>query len=138
METTIRGVCISLLGGHAWLLHRGWAWDMTRYRDTVNERAGRILLECILVLDVRPLMVCFHCPTLQIPIPTPIPIPMKLASIKMCRTVSTEPRLIPMPIPIPTSNGYCTHFGTYIGTTLVENLFIKRMKIIIQASGGNY
>ena len=43
-------------GGHAWLLPggRAWllgghAWDMTRYGDTVNERAVRILLECILV-----------------------------------------------------------------------------------------
>ena len=52
-------------GGHAWLLWGvcmvawgvvlgcswggGHAWDTTRYRDTVNERAVRILLECILV-----------------------------------------------------------------------------------------
>ena len=36
-------------GGHAWLLQGGHAWDMTRYTDTVNERAVRILLECILV-----------------------------------------------------------------------------------------
>ena len=42
------------------------------------------------------LMVCFHCLTL---IPTPIP--MKLGSMIMCRTVSTEPRPIPIPIPIP-------------------------------------
>ena len=35
-----RGVCVAK-GGHA--------WDMTRYRDTINERAVRILLECILV-----------------------------------------------------------------------------------------
>ena len=27
----------------------GPAWDTTRYGDTVNERAVRILLECILV-----------------------------------------------------------------------------------------
>ena len=27
----------------------GRAWDMTRYGDTINERAVRILLECILV-----------------------------------------------------------------------------------------
>ena len=27
----------------------GHAWDMTRYGDTINERAVRILLECILV-----------------------------------------------------------------------------------------
>ena len=28
---------------------RGHAWDMTSYGDTINERAVRILLECILV-----------------------------------------------------------------------------------------
>ena len=28
----------------------GHAWDTTRYGDTINERAVRILLECILVL----------------------------------------------------------------------------------------
>ena len=37
-------------GGHAWLLSGGGcAWDTTRYGDTINERAVRILLECILV-----------------------------------------------------------------------------------------
>ena len=36
-------------GGHAWLLLGGHAWDTTRYGDTINERAVRILLECILV-----------------------------------------------------------------------------------------
>ena len=36
-------------GGHAWLLGGGGAWDTTRYGDTINERAVRILLECILV-----------------------------------------------------------------------------------------
>ena len=45
------GVCVVAPGGHAWLLWGGGcAWDMTRYRDTVNEQAVRILLECILVL----------------------------------------------------------------------------------------
>ena len=39
----------SLPGGHVWLLTGGHAWDMTRYGDTINERAVRILLECILV-----------------------------------------------------------------------------------------
>ena len=34
----------------------GHAWDMTRYRDTINERAVRILLECILVI----LKACLH------------------------------------------------------------------------------
>ena len=37
-------------GGHVWLLPGGGhAWDMTTHGDTVNERAVRILLECILV-----------------------------------------------------------------------------------------
>ena len=45
-------------------------------------------------------MVCFHCP-IPIPTPIPIPIPMKLGSMIMCRTVSTEPTLIPIVIPIP-------------------------------------
>ena len=36
-------------GGHVWLLPRGHAWDTMRYGDTANERAVRILLECILV-----------------------------------------------------------------------------------------
>ena len=45
-------------------------------------------------------MVCFHCPT-----PIPIPIPMELASIVMCRTVSTEPTPIPMHAPIPMPMG---------------------------------
>ena len=39
-----------LLGGYAWLLG-GSAWDMTKYGDTINEQAVRILLECILVND---------------------------------------------------------------------------------------
>ena len=37
-------------GGHAWLLPGGGrAWDTMTHGDTVNERAVRILLECILV-----------------------------------------------------------------------------------------
>ena len=45
------GKCGSVVapGGHAWLLVGGHVWDTTRYRDTINERAVRILLECILV-----------------------------------------------------------------------------------------
>ena len=53
------GVCVVAPGGYAWLLQGacvvapggggGCAWDTTRYGDTVNERAVRILLECILV-----------------------------------------------------------------------------------------
>ena len=57
-----------LPGGHVWLLWggmhgcskggacvvapRGRAWDTTRYGDTVNEQAVRILLECILVFNI--------------------------------------------------------------------------------------
>ena len=55
-----RGACMVALGGHAWLLwgggmhgcsrgEGGHVWDTMRYGDTVNERAVRILLECILV-----------------------------------------------------------------------------------------
>ena len=47
-------------GGHAW---QGWgacvaggrAWQILR--DTVNERAVRILLECILVTEIRRVLV---------------------------------------------------------------------------------
>ena len=54
-----RGGHAWLLGGHACLLPGGMrgcsgggghAWDTTRYGDTVNERAVRILLECILLV----------------------------------------------------------------------------------------
>ena len=55
-----RGACMVALGGHAWLLPGGvhgcsWgepAWDTMRYGDTINERAVRILLECILVFII--------------------------------------------------------------------------------------
>ena len=48
------GTCV-VARGHAWLLPGGMhdcsggghAWDTTRYGDTVNERAVRILLKCI-------------------------------------------------------------------------------------------
>ena len=59
------GGCVwLLLGGCAWFLQggmhgcsggvcmvaaRGHAWETMRYRDTINERVVRILLECILV-----------------------------------------------------------------------------------------
>ena len=57
MHSCSGGACVVALGGHAWLLwggmhgcfQGGCAWDMTRYGDTINERAVRILLECILV-----------------------------------------------------------------------------------------
>ena len=49
MHGCSRGVCMVAPGGHVWLLPGGRAWDTTRYGDTVNERAVRILLECILV-----------------------------------------------------------------------------------------
>ena len=55
-----RGACMVALGGmrgcsggHAWLLPGGHAWDMTTHGDTVNERAVRILLECILVIEMK-------------------------------------------------------------------------------------
>ena len=43
MHGCLGGVCGCVGGGHV--------WDTTRYGDTVNERAVRILLECILVLS---------------------------------------------------------------------------------------
>ena len=42
MRGCSQGACVVALGG-------GGAWDITRYGDTINERAVRILLECILV-----------------------------------------------------------------------------------------
>ena len=44
-----QGACIVALGGMGGCSQGGRAWDTTRYGDTVNERAVRILLECILV-----------------------------------------------------------------------------------------
>ena len=44
-------------GGHAWHAHPPPA-DTTRYGDTVNERAVRILLECILVLLLNQELSC--------------------------------------------------------------------------------
>ena len=41
-----RGACMAK-GGYVW--QRGHAWDTTRYGDTVNKWAVRILLEWILV-----------------------------------------------------------------------------------------
>ena len=43
------GACMVAWGGHLWLLRGGPVWDTTTHGDTVNERAVRILLECILV-----------------------------------------------------------------------------------------
>ena len=42
------GGCMGAAGGHVWLLW-GDVWDMMKYGDMINERAVRILLECILV-----------------------------------------------------------------------------------------
>ena len=42
--------------GCAWLLWGGHVWDITRYGDTINERAVRILLECILVTHESPVL----------------------------------------------------------------------------------
>ena len=44
-----RGACMVALGGACVVALGGRAWDTTRYRDMINERAVRILLECILV-----------------------------------------------------------------------------------------
>ena len=48
----IWGACMVLFGGHAWFYLGGHVWFFQFFRiqwDTVNERAVRILLECILV-----------------------------------------------------------------------------------------
>ena len=50
------GACVVFSGGHVWFFLRGHAWFFLGggvhriWRDTVNERAVRILLECILVV----------------------------------------------------------------------------------------
>ena len=43
------GCVVSPGGGTCVVAPGGRVWDMTRYGDTINERAVRILLECILV-----------------------------------------------------------------------------------------
>ena len=62
------GGCMVALGGHVWLLWGacmvapgGCVWDTTRYGDMVNERAVRILLECILVCFVLAHQDSFPC-----------------------------------------------------------------------------
>ena len=45
-----RGACMVAVGGMRGCSWGGHAWDTTRYGDMINERAVRILLECILVL----------------------------------------------------------------------------------------
>ena len=53
-------------GGHVWFyLGGGRAWFFQFFRiqsDTVNERAVRILLECILVIRIEWLFALFCCP----------------------------------------------------------------------------
>ena len=52
MRGFIWGACVVLFRGHAWFYSGGHAWFFQFFRiqsDTVNERAVRILLECILV-----------------------------------------------------------------------------------------
>ena len=44
-----RGQCVVAPGGMHGCSGGVHAWDMTRYGDMINERAVRILLECILV-----------------------------------------------------------------------------------------
>ena len=46
----VPGVCMVAPGGACMVALGGHAWDMMRSGDTVNERAVRILLECILVI----------------------------------------------------------------------------------------
>ena len=45
------GACMVAPGGVVAPGGGGHAWDMTRYGDTINEWAVRILLECILVCN---------------------------------------------------------------------------------------
>ena len=55
MDGCCWGACMVALGGMHGCFQGGMhgcsrgAWDTTRYRDTINEWAVRILLECILV-----------------------------------------------------------------------------------------
>ena len=44
-------MCMVAPGGMHGCSREGGAWYTTRYGDTINERAVRILLECILVYD---------------------------------------------------------------------------------------
>ena len=57
-----QGACVVAARGHAWLLLGGHAWDMMRYRDTINEWAVHILLECILVINTKNIRRCM-CPS---------------------------------------------------------------------------
>ena len=55
------GACVVAPGGACVVAPRGRAWDTMRYGDTINERAVRILLECILVsLKVRDFVPCYQ------------------------------------------------------------------------------
>ena len=56
-------------------------------------------------------MVCFHCP-----IPITAPIPMELATILMCRTVSTKPMSRPMHVLIPIPMATVPIFATDISS----------------------
>ena len=63
------GGCMVSLGRCVWLLRGGMRgcfgggreWDTTRYADTVNEWAVRILLECILVILEYSPFLCDLC-----------------------------------------------------------------------------
>ena len=44
------GGCVVAVGGACIVAAGGHAWDTMRYGDMINERAVRILLECILVV----------------------------------------------------------------------------------------
>ena len=40
MHGDSRGACVVAAGGACMVAPGGHVWDMTRYRDTINERAG--------------------------------------------------------------------------------------------------
>ena len=50
----------------------GHAWDTMRYRDTINERVVRILLECILGLNCKPISGWPHSSQNEIPCVFPV------------------------------------------------------------------
>ena len=92
------GACEVAPGGH---VHGcsggGHAWDTTRYGDTINERAVRILLECILVADCLTVKNCtqkeIYCSSdgscggggemlrVHVQVPNPIIVPVKTKSM---------------------------------------------------------
>ena len=82
---------------HLYSGNRGPCQTWGTHESFLNIQSDTI---CITGIEVAGVMVCLHCPT---PILTPIP--MKLSSIILCRSVSTEPTSIPIVIPIPMQMG---------------------------------